>query len=371
MHTLRVVYIWITPFKGLIIVALAALALFQTSQLWIVNITNRSFFLYSNRSGMASGVSGIVRPFRLVSGLGDGLFTMRHSELGGSDTVLYGDAVFTELLANGYFLGESPLSYDFLTDSPVYLFEYAFTMPADIFARAYGMRPAVLTSRGVYAFNAAVILPPASENGYTHIIFTGEDTMWEYRVNVTGGYEAEPRNDDAGLYTWNDGFSILRPNIVPPFVKRNPYENDFGEKLLDPIKSRVSHFFDNPATIKDVIGADGVYTFRNINTVVRYYDWDVLTYASYRPVLGEPNYDLLANYAAAVAFIKSDTLVINEVYLAGYTMDGDRCTFWFNYIAGGLPLVLSDWDEPHIEVVTERGTVIKYKKLVYQYRVEG
>jgi hypothetical protein len=242
-------------------------------------------------------------------------------------------------------------------------------MEADIFARAFGLRPGILTNRGLYAFDAVAVFPPVWEGEPVTISFFNGSLMWRYSLPSGTAFTVLPVMPDDNPH---------ETGTVPPFAimrafrMENPYANDFGEKLLDTIRARVTPFFDNPASINAVMGADGVYTFRNVNTVVRYYDFDVLTFASYRPAEVGLTPDILADYLAALAFIEADAHVVNDFFLTGYAVEGERHTFWFDFVMdGGLVNYARyrfDPDRPsHMEVVAERGTVIRFRKLTYTF----
>jgi hypothetical protein len=74
---------------------------------------------------------------------------------------------------------------------------------------------------------------------------------------------------------------------------------------------------------------------------------------------------LLTDFAAAEAFIEADGYMINGFFLAAYAVNEDRNIFWFDLYVNDYPL---PHDSSHfIEVVVERGTVLRYRKCVYNY----
>ena len=140
----------------------------------------------------------------------------------------------------------------------------------------------------------------------------------------------------------------------------------------------MEHFFTNPATINHEV-VNEIYTFRNLNTVVRYLPWDVVEYTSFRTIGGAaPNF--IADFSAAIAFVDRDPNVINEFFLAGYDVRGRENVFWFDYAINDFPLVLAQYwySSPNctrpflhaIEVVVENGRVIRYRKIPFTFEAD-
>lgn len=391
------------PFKNFLIIALIALALYQTGRLWFINITNRNFFYTYFMSivqpVIQDGHSDIVCPYRIVSGSGDGVFMIRYSGLDSTDAKQYGDTVLAALLKSGEFTAARPADYAALYSRPVYVYEYAFSMTSDIFARAFGQRGSVLTSRGLSKFTGVVIQPPTQEDETVRVFFLDEDKAYEFILSKNN------RQEPAARYTYTippvektyiyyvsaaleniehtaPGLFIARwpangPNYRP-ITFTNPYANIYGDKLLSHIQTRVSSFFDNPAALDARTGADGVYTISSINTntVVRYYDRDILEYASYRAIDRSTAPNFMEDYSAALSFIHKDADIVNETYLAGYESTGDVNLFLFNYLINDMPLVMpAHWPSKAengypIEVTVDHGTVVRYKKLVYNFHID-
>jgi hypothetical protein len=101
---------------------------------------------------------------------------------------------------------------------------------------------------------------------------------------------------------------------------------------------------------------------------VRYYEDDLLTYASYRGTDGGKG-NLLTDYAAAVHFILADTHMHNRFYFTGFVIKGNgRHEFYFDYMMQDGPIY--NTGDSHIQVVIERGTAIRYRKLAHNFMLE-
>jgi hypothetical protein len=391
--------LYFRSFKNYLIVFLIALALYQTAQLWFVSIANRNvfsdYFLSLVSPSLPDGYGSITQPFRIVSGSGSGRFDIQYSGLKEAESKAYADAVLTAILKSGEFVGSYIADYADLLSGPVYIYEYAFPMTADIFAPAYGQRANVLTARGVSVFTAAVICPPTAKDESVRVFFINAGNAAEYVLSKSNRQEPAARYihevppASGGFYYVSmslNGSETAAPLIfIPhwesgplyrPVTVTNPYANNFGEKLIYHIQSRVEPFFDYPAAINAALDADAVYTFSSMNMVVRYHNRDILEYASFRAVDGGGTSNFITDYSAALSFVDADGYVVNEVYLSDFIVNNGRHMFFFDYVINDMPLVLpAGWPSPAenghvIEVTVDRGTVVRYKKLVYNFHID-
>jgi hypothetical protein len=154
----------------------------------------------------------------------------------------------------------------------------------------------------------------------------------------------------------------------------NPYAD--GEILIRTIEKGIQTFFVNPAAKMSYVDTENIITFSDENTVVKYYQNDVLDYANYR--IGNGGNNLLRNFGTAISFIELDKSVVNEFYFAGYEKsENGEFTFYFNYVINNLPIFLPDEYklkdkggaalQHSIEVTVKAEHVVHYRKLVYRY----
>ncbi|MDR1665140.1 MAG: hypothetical protein LBR83_09515 [Clostridiales bacterium] len=373
-----------------LIIALMVLAVFQTGRLWLINIANRNFFNVFSQTPPAAAetLENFIRPYRVVSGSGDGFFNIQYSGLTNAESWQYGQSALSAVLTNGEFAGAVTVDYEKLLASQVYLYDYNFQLPSETLARALNsQRAATLTSRGVASFDRVAVQPPASENESLQVYFIRDGDAFAFRLPETGAQTRfirtiEPARSSGRLAyvpagseviaqaapgqfiaTWEEGFPY------PPVVITNPYTNDYGEKLISFIQTRAEPLFDNPAAINAEVGADGVYTFSTQNTVVRFTEEDILEYNSYRAVDSAGTVNVVRDYSAAAAFIAADNHIVNETYLAGYEEQEGRHVFRFDYVINDLPLLLQSGHP--IEVTVDRGMVTRYRKLAYNFHTDS
>ena len=386
--------------KSFLILALVALAIYQTGQLWFVNLPNHNLIEYiSGRfvPSVAERSSEFVRPMRVVKGAGDGRFAVLYAGLMYELPRVYFDNVMTELFANGRFLSVSATDYERILSRPVLVYEYAFTMPGRVFPLGFNQRTgAFLTGRGVTEFDSVAIWPSVYGQG-VRVFFMNDGRTWEFALDgAREGFEFEllPVSTSSIHFVSAalEGYDFLPPGSFVarsgdinypyfPVIVTNPYWPPIGATLAN-MRPRVAHFFDNPATINPRIAGDGVWTYSNIHTVVRYFDTGVLEYANFRPRRQNVTTSFLDDFSAAWAFIVNDPHVIdeNEFFLTGFEARGEGYVFWFGYIVDNFPILMpAHWavSSPEdilpapIEVIVERGRVVRYRKLAFNFRTDA
>ena len=370
--------------KSILILFLAALAVYQTGLLWFVNITNRNFLLnyfpFLHQATIPEGADRLIIPWRIIAIQADGTINAQYNSLAGSET--YGHRVLSQLLQNGRFIAANynPSSY---FPYPAYIYEYAFPMDAEWFTKGFGQRSNVLTRTGLSPFRQVIIQPPAPDgpaapdrpadaNDYAHVFFLCENGyVYEFAVAPPDGMDTYRHTVSlqGPYYTLGPG-GFTRKSLPPEIMHTNPYADDHGFFSMDFIQVQVSGFFSNPAAIRTTPRED-VWVYRDVNTVVRYYVTNILEYVSYRAIDRTMPSSFVDDFAAAVLFVERDTLVNNEIYLADFRELDGRHIFYFNYVIGNMPLPAGWHDNlPYPIVVTvDHSTVVRYLKLAYNFHV--
>jgi len=376
--------------KSAAILALAALAIILTVQLWLVHIPNRAFFPYMQARFMAAAppdeVAEFLRPLRVISGVGDGYFDIDYSAQAAAMFWEFGRPALETAMRQGAFheLDGAELA-EIISDGPVLIFEYAFPMDLTLFPQFFGQRSATpLNPPGMTHFTRVIIRPDAANFSVT---FVCDRYIWQYFFppHLMPAVLLELEIPDPGYrrFVFNAGSQSFYPRFdinftYHPVIISNPYQNPSGLLHLSFIAGRVEHFFNNPATINRGLSG-GVYTFGNLNTVVRYLPSDVIEYTSFRTITRAAT-DFMTDFSVAHAFVAADPNVRNDFFLAGYERRGRENVFWFDYIVGNFPLVsIENWyTGPHcqdplrhpIEVVVDHGRVVRYRKIAYVFGVD-
>jgi len=332
---------------------------------------------------------------RVISGAGDGVFAMQYSGLMDMPFRTYFDMVITELLSAGRFVGEADIDHERILSRPVLIYEYAFDMPGEVFPLGFNQRTTTfLTGHGVWEFDSVAIWPSVGGQD-VRVFFMGGGRAWEFALDATRerfGFNISPVPTSsiyfvsAALYGYEHlppGSFVARIGDIGfsyfPVIVTNPYRPPMGGELAH-IRGQVAHFFDNPATIHERVASDGVWTFSNIHTVVRYFGTAVLEYANFRPRRQNVATSFLDDFSAAWAFISDDPRVLdeNEVFPTGFEARGEGYVFWFGYIVDNFPILMpGDWEvsSPEdtlpapIEVIVDQGRVVRYRRLAHNFIV--
>ena len=205
------------------------------------------------------------------------------------------------------------------------------------------------------------------------------------RRNPSGDFQFGIRSvnaDELHFVRTGSGFTPVAPFgfAYNPVITRNPFQNPYGLLLLSSIRPRIEHFFDNPATIIPGPSRD-VYTFSNINVMVRYFQNHVLEYTSFRPIGRRVPDNLMSDFSSALAFLLADPYVTNETWLKSYEAVGGEHVFRFGFVINNFPMTLENgWPtEPGcqdpllapIEVTVSHGRIIRYRRIAHSFEVSA
>ena len=380
--------------KSICILILAVAAVYQVSELWLVSLTNRNFFLYINArfpAAVPDGQNAWILPRRIISGDGSGRYTIRYSGIEDSPEWIFARFTLSRILAGGEHAGMFGYTSLHYKTSPHLTFEYSFPMHIETFANALGERRSRASAgTSLVVFTSVTLILPEDENSeWITAIFINETDEWHFNLNIGTSrnpsvdflYEIPYISDDMLYFTRGSyGFYFVLPAYFSYNVinTHNPFQNAYGLLHLSTIRSRIEHFFDNPATIIPGPSRE-IYTFSNINVMVRYFQYDVLEYTSFRPIGRLAPANLVSDFSAALAFVQNDPYVINEIYLAGYEAIGGEHVFRFGHVINNFPMVMiNSWPtEPGcrdpltapIEVTVSHGRVIRYRRIALNFNV--
>ena len=375
--------------KSILIIGLTALAVVLTARLWLMYIPNHTFVPYVMARfapTVPDEASDLVRPFRILQGNGDGYFAVIYIDIADSPQWKYGETVITGVLRDGIFTGVEEADIR-IFDRPVLIYQYAFNMEAEVFAQAFGQRTgAVLMEGGILHFTAVAVTPSDGDSDNLAVFFIGDTYMWQFILPTAQAMFNVPSAANElhhFVATGNMQFeSRLTRNLHHSVVLvTNPYRDHAGQLSLAHIRGQVSHFFANPATINQGVSADGVFTFNNMSTVVRYMPWDVIEYRSFRTIGHSSPTGLVTDFSAAFAFILSDPNAHGSFFLANYEERprGER-VFWFDYTIGNFPMRLTEnWytgpecENPlthPIEVTVVNGRVTRYRRIAHSFALD-
>ena len=382
---------------NVVIVMLVALTLFQTGQLWLGTSSNHSFYdlfdqIGSWRADGAEHEARFASPYRIVSGSSDTEVKIQYSDIYGSESKTAGDRVITEFLRNGEFIARQPFDLrETVSPGAFLIYEYAFTMPAALFIRCFNQRGGALNTHTA-AFDY-IVMAQGVEPGNLTLYFveneTGEAGVYNVAVskNIEDSLLFAISNAAAG--TGSANYALPAEGALPApdmFIPRIPSYGYFfkpalvvnayapnGQAALYTVEREVDQFFLNPIA-KSSNNVAGVFTYSDASVVVKYYANHVLEYLNFKSA-DKNDRGLLADFSAALLFMNRDTHIINEYFLAGYTEEDSKRTFYFDYVLNDFKIVIPDALRINIELgmahaielTVEAENVTAYKKITYGF----
>ena len=377
--------------KSVLIVLLSGLAIYLTSQLWFANISSRNFFysfFLQTETGDANNEKSFAWPYRLITNYGKNVFSIQYSGMDISKLRESCDGAISSALKEGVYLDTRGLDYAEVFNGPGYIYEYSFNMPLTVFSSIFG-RPGF--SDKLEYINSVVFLPPGADGDETHVWMLDEVNMIMsgyavkstllpvsanpeefyqeilFESSVLSAYDLSEKNIFIARFMEN-GYKYPTVSIINPYVE--------GELLMGAIEQKVNVFFENPSAKLSFMG-DNVYTYSDAKTVVKYFQNDVLEYSNYQAGGGDSG--ILKSFGTALGFIKSDSFIQNEYYLADFAQEDDEYVFYFDFVVNNFPLVLPDEYKSSkiqsgalaikhaIEIKVKEGNVVNYRKIVYNF----
>jgi regulatory protein YycH of two-component signal transduction system YycFG len=388
--------------KNIIIITLVIVSLAQTYRLWFGVNANYNFFyalrsLIVKQEDVNAEKIYLASPYRLISRAAANDYRIKYNGLEESIGKYNADLVLEELLLSGTFVSEYKLNWANALRRGCLIYSYPVFLSPSVFAECIlqssdADKPGVARfNEQVSSFNYIVFIPAMSTaSNITVLVVNDKDSsVFEYSVRV----KAEI-NDNLRLYI-EDGSvgslpfissaesGITTPDenmFIPVFPASgfeyaaagviNPYRSQDGEVTIKSVESQIKVFFED-SPIKQVIPDETGFRYVSDNNAVVKYNFlsDVLEYSNYASVDKQKDNSLVANYSAALKFIRNDHNVINDFYLDSYFLDGERYTFYFNYAVSDFPLIFPDSVKVNIgmgycmEISVERQEVVKYKRI--------
>lgn len=378
--------------KNLIITVLVVLTFVQTVQLWFADSPNRpflsGFFQNEVSASQAESVAKLVTPYRIMTDISDGGADKRLAVLyTGIETSALkkaGDSAIERVLKNGEYISSVPYSQP-LTDKKYIEYDYAFSMPADVFVQHFKQKSNMLTSR-VKQFDTIVIFPDDDGNRLTALFsdkIGGNSYQYSLAKADAGKELLNVINDTAS----SDNTLYCRLNAIddnsavyPAFWDGESYSynniaasNPYGEITLANVERSVNSFFSNPAA-KQFQNKAGVFQFSDAKTVVYYNPNSVLEYSVYQSYSNEVVTSFIESFSVAMTILAKDKTIVNDFYLSGYERNEDGFVFTFDYCVNNFPLYFSQ----SLRTETEMNNMIeisvtkdsaKYKRYVSVYEL--
>lgn len=378
--------------KNLTIFILVALTVFQTAKLWFGDSSNNSssfsFFQKEISTSQSESAAKLASPYRIITNISENdentKLAIIYNNLTASELKKAGDNAIEQVLKKGEYVG-SLLYSPSITDRLCIEYEYAFSMPSDIFVQHFKQKSNILTGR-VKQFDAITIIPNDGEDNLT-VLFADKtsNNCYEYKVSDSDANKELWAAIDAVKASHSQLYyklSVIGESayIFPAFWDGSAYKynnvtafNPYGELTLANIEKYVDPFFDNPAA-KQFQNKNDVYTFSDEKTVVYYYPNDVLECSVHQYFSSDVASSFISAFSVAMDLLAKDTTLDNDFYLSGYTQEQNGFVFKFNYCINDFPLYFSN----DLRTKTEMDNMIeisvakdsaKYRRYISSYEI--
>lgn len=385
--------------KNLLLVFLVGFSIYQTAELWLRDSLSRNFFyvlLAQYNTGANANINNFVLPYRIVTSIGNNRFDIMYTGVSESNKRQLVDYAITVALNDGeYIATHETIDFNRVLSYRSIIYEYRFSMPTETFVRVLAEGTDMLASEFSY-FNSVAVIPSPNASNLVYFIFmdTENNRAYEYQVIRSSLHDMlnrEIQNSHRNLsayqiyYVSSELMGLdFRTNIFLPRWRGQEYEYNMVRILnnhyeIQPTVSAVGRnlymFFENPAAVWSNI-RDNIFIYSDENIVVQYFQNGVLEYINYRH--GTTQGDLLSDFDVATRFLSSDTMVINETFLAGFTEAENKRVFYFDYVINNFPIIFTDrfkqdmglTDLSHaIEITVQNGIVTRYRKIAYSFEV--
>lgn len=398
------------------LVIFSVIAVYQAGFLWFNNLSSHNTFsLYTfasminpaeqtQQNNTNENIKGFTHPYRISINTGD-YYKIVYEDLETLEEFTLMNKIIDDNLKNLHSYNNLDLTEVF--NKKGFFFEYAFSMPSEIFTDIRINKNSSLSENilefntiGIVAFDintnsASLIFCNNTENSTSiayEIILETEDFL--RFTNLHDKYTSQNSNDDINEFKYisssSNDISVFNKNVLLPIWEKNifsykpireenPYKgsniNSSGP-LLSSIENQITMFFTNPDLIYTSM-PNGIFTFSDEYTVVKYYDNHILEYNNYLVDYKAKSDGFLYDYSAAINFIENDLNVVNNYYLSEFKETNKTSKFYFDYSINNLDMTLSNilrMDDNglnhFIEITIENGRVKNYKKYAYQFFVE-
>ena len=355
-----------------VVVLLVIAAVYQTGQLWLEGTTGYNFFyaLAENFSDPRRQADGnVLLATRYAVGEGDAMFSVYYPDDTGNSTMLNAaNRALEEILApNDSSPEKTTADWKEILEDRCIVMQYDITIvPARRMgeeSRAYFVNSdtneCVMFRCGAGAASTSLYQVLERKEGEMLYISTGQRT--------------------SASVLWRNLFVpqwAVLPCEYAPLTQEFVFERD-GEPSRAALENTVKNFFRNFSVDWSTRDGNGVFTFSDSQTVVKYHPSErLLEYYSYENYGTDKNrMGLLEGYQISCNFLKNDTSLQTDIYLADIQRTiNNEIIYYFDYAVDNLPVSLSQSvqdriGQPHAIQITLRNQAVKeYRRYAVNYR---
>lgn len=379
-----------------VIVALVITAIYQTGELWLEGTNGHNFFyaLTNYFTSDKQGADGdVLLATRYAVGEGEGTFSVYYpDEVGNSAMLDMANRALGEILSQKETLPQkSTADWKEILANRCIVMQYDFMIASEEYLANY---KELKTNQKLEQFDYITIVPAKRSGEESQAYFVNSETneCVLFRGEGSGAsialYEALTTEDSGMLYVstgQRTSASVLWRNMFLPQWARLPYqyaalEREFvfekdGEPSRATLENTVKNFFRNFSVDWSERNEDGIYTFSDSETVVKYYPEEkVLEYYSYENYAGDARTGLLEGYQICCNFLKNDNSLQTDIYLADIERTiNNEVIYYFDYAVDNLPVNLSQslrdriGSSHAIEVTLRNQAVKEYRRYAVNF----
>ena len=380
--------------KSVCLAVLVALAILQTSELWLSNMS-RNFFDVVFSFGQPTATQVVhgepvrgeyfVTPTVILTSAGGNRFFADHGAVPDGISSLW--PVFVSAVADDTASVE-PLDASVFNQRSV-LYVYNFDVNPQVLGEHFGL--------GAYAFPAELMAiehvlfsPSAMIANMVYVYVIGLDTqgqsvMIRYQTRtqlhsllVSHIQQVMTSNPLDTLYYISSelfGLAFERNAFVPRWrgagFSAYPLrvERILADANVSDIAERLSVFFPNPARVWRDRDPDGAFRLGDYHRVV-VFDNDRVHYTNHGAVTGAGNLSLLQSFDIALGFLEQVNLSTHQdsaLRLSGYSQVADSVSFYFDLFVNNLPVYLHNSREANghwAAVTVTSGVVTEFNQIL-------
>jgi len=379
--------------KNFIIAFFVLLAVYQTSELWFEGFSNHNFFYSffynynkSNDDGLLYSLDSII-----VNKGNDRLICLKNDIYKNDYKSIFDDAVRITM-KNGSVIQGSEFDWNNLLSVKSVVYQYSCGIDSRSIGAMFGAESGFLSDFSE-KIDTIVIIPYTTTTPERLTIGFGARTSGkarfysleknQYVYTVYDAIDAiAPSNDIYYTSSAKNGLDLFNGNLFIPqwsgqefkysvLKAENPFiQNGNFEQIK--LERAVDAFFDNPVS-KWSSFLNGVYSYSDENTVVKYFQNGVMEYYNYGTEKNIDADDFYSQYESALALLKRDSGIKNEYFFKGYSFDAEKTIFYFDYKINNFSISLSDYVKNNIgmdsviEITVSEGRVSKYRRFVMDF----
>ena len=374
--------------KNIIIILFFILAVYQTTTLWFDNFSFYSIVSLFNEERERSSIESMDYIInRLIVNLDENRIVGRSNNIYESDEKKVFDRGIVAALNNGESSDMGSFDWKKILMRRAVIYEYNCILRGIDTPKIFGSSIKNDKAANIVDFDNVIIITDVDYTSMNVVFYNSHNNRYSSKILkdsdiISEVYAASTRfaNSDAMPYisSVQSGFDIFNGNVFIPGWQENIMEyfslDSCGMyKNESMAEKNAEDFFDNPVA-KWSSNENNALTYSDENTVVKYDKTaNVFEYSNYR-VESKDDSGFSGNYIAAVNAIRQDSFVNNEIYLDSYDSQGSKYTFRFNYkindraVIPSMTLSQKIGMLAFIEVETENGRLVKYKKYAYSYQ---